>query len=60
MFSSQLAKEWLYKWFGFRGKEQKYIGRFYTLEEYIDTTCPSDVRETIVSYLSHAPIALVG
>lgn len=60
MFSSQLSKEWQYKWFGFRGDEKKYIGKFYELEDYVDTTCPPNIREKIVSYLSHAPIALAG
>jgi hypothetical protein len=60
MFSNQIAREWPYKWFGFRGSEKKYIGRYYTLEDYVDVTCPSEIREKIVFYLSTAPLALAG
>jgi hypothetical protein len=60
MFSNQLAKKWPYKWFDFRGDEEKYVGRFFSLDDYVDTTCPLDIRAKIVSYLSSSPIALVG
>jgi hypothetical protein len=60
MFSNQLAKEWKYQWFGFRGSEKKYVGRYYVLEDYVDKTCPPDVRKKLVFYLSNSPIALVG
>jgi hypothetical protein len=60
MFSNQLSQKWPYKWFGFRGDEKKYIGKFYTLEDYVDTTCQPEIREKVISYLSQAPIALAG
>lgn len=60
MFSTQLAKEWNYKWYGFWGAEEKYIGKSYKQEDYIDTSCPPEIREKIVSYLSNAPIVLAG
>jgi hypothetical protein len=60
MFSNQLAKEWKYKWFGYCGAEKEYIGRYYTLEEYVDTTCPPDILERIVFYLNNAPMVMVG
>jgi hypothetical protein len=60
MFSNKLSKEWSYKWYGFCGKEKEYVGRFYTLEDYVDTTCPPDILEKVIAYLSNAPLALVG
>jgi hypothetical protein len=39
---------------------KKYIGKFYTLEDYVDTTCQPEIREKVISYLSQAPIALAG
>jgi hypothetical protein len=60
MFSNQLAKDWKYKWFGFWGAEEKYIGRCYKREDYVDISCPTKIREKIVLYLSSAPMVLVG
>jgi hypothetical protein len=48
MFSSQLAKEWKYKWFGFWGAEQEYEGKSYRIAERVDSTCPIEIREKIV------------
>jgi hypothetical protein len=60
MFSNQLAKDWKYKWFGVWGAEEKYLGIKYGKEDYIDTTCPSDIREKIAFYLENSPFALVA
>jgi hypothetical protein len=59
-FSNKLAKEWNYKWYGFRGAEEKYIGKTYKLEDYVDTSCPPEIKEKIISYLDTAPLVLVG
>jgi hypothetical protein len=55
MFSNQLAKNWKYKWYGFWGAEVELEGREYDLDEYIDYTCPTEILEKILFYLSNAP-----
>jgi hypothetical protein len=60
MFSNKLSKDWKYKWFGFRGSEKKYVGRYYMLEDYVDKTCPPEILTKVIYYLSNAPIALAG
>jgi hypothetical protein len=60
MFSNKISKEWQYNWFGIWGAEEKYLGIKYQKEDYIDTTCPKDIRDKIVFYLINAPFALVA
>jgi hypothetical protein len=60
MFSNQLAKDWKYKWFGFWGSEEEYEGRRYEIEDYVDSSCPIEIRQTIVSYLDTATVVLAG
>lgn len=60
MFPNQVAQEWNYKWYGFWGAEEKYIGKTYKLEDYVDKSCPPQIKEKIISYLSSSPVVLVG
>jgi hypothetical protein len=60
MFSNEVANNWPYKWFGFWGSEKEYIGKVYKTEDYVDTTCSSELREKVSFYLDQAPIVLAG
>jgi hypothetical protein len=60
MFSAKLAKEWPYKWYGFCGAEEKYIGKTYKIEDYVDTSCPPEIKGKIISYLENSPLVLAG
>lgn len=44
----------------FLGYRKKYEGKIFQLEDYIDTSCPSDVKRKIISYLSETPVILAG
>jgi hypothetical protein len=60
MFSNQLSNQWKYKWFGFWGIEEKCEGKIYQIEDYVDSSCPTEVLTTIIIDLSQSPIVLVG
>lgn len=55
MFKQRLAKEWPFKWFGFLGFEKEHIGKELSLEDYVDDSCPLEVRNKIVQYLKTSP-----
>lgn len=60
LFSNQVAKEWSHKWYGYFGFEEEFGIKPFVLEDYLDFSCPPDIRKKIVYYLKKSPVALVG
>jgi hypothetical protein len=58
MFSNQIANEWDFKWYGFFGAEEANGIKPFILEDYLDYSCPSEVKRKIVYYLRKSPVYL--